>query len=77
MRAVVEEYSNDLIDFPCLMKSTASGMILLANKVDKGYIYGTVLVSGESERDVGCVCTDIASSVFVPFTGKVTLVNSF
>lgn len=77
MRAIVEEERYDLIDIPCLMKSTASGMILLVSKVDENYISGTVLVSGKSERDVGYVCADIASSTFVPFTGKVTLVNSF
>lgn len=74
---MVEEERYDLIDIPCLMKSTASGMILLVSKVDKDYISGTVLVSGESERSVGYVCANIISSSFVPFTGKVTLANSF
>lgn len=63
------------LDFPKLMKSNSTGMILLATKREHGILDGTVVYKGDGSYDVGYYDNDWASSKFNDFVGAVRLEN--
>ena len=63
-----------------LVKSTASGNIVLVNVVDEFYIQGIIIVKGEKDSDstleLGSYAVGMNKLNFVLFEGSITLVSS-